>query len=380
MGVTDHLVGVGQHDQVQALVVEGPLLGVERKGLAVGMKQLEARVRQAGHRHRPQAMGYSVVGQGIEPRRSDLQGHLAKAGIQVPIHPVPLERQKQLSGGGGEPACPMRKGVYRMLIDCHHHPETGEEAAASGLRVRGIPAFSDNIIWLLDRPSVPPRAGGDSRRPAWAVDPGDAAPVMEALDELELTLEGVLITHHHGDHVGGLATLQRTFPSMVVWGPERCVADGVQCIAQPGGSLTLLDTPVEILALPGHTAEHLGYLLRGPDPWLFPGDTLFAAGCGRVLGGSLETLWASLQTLGALPPSTRIFCAHEYTEANLRFAQAAEPNNPEILARAHRVAALRAEGRCSLPSTIADEWRTNPFLRAQSLEEFVRRRQWKDRF
>ena len=187
-----------------------------------------------------------------------------------------------------------------------------------------IPAFTDNYIWLL-------RDG----RGAVVVDPGDAAPVLAYLAAHDLALTAILATHHHGDHVGGVTALLERFP-VPVFGPAReripgrtnAVADGDRIVV-PGlpGTLAVLD-------IPGHTAGHVAYFgeIDGV-PVLFCGDTLFAAGCGRLFEGTPAQMWASLSALAALPPATRVYCGHEYTLANLRFAQAVEPHNPDVAAR-----------------------------------------------
>jgi hydroxyacylglutathione hydrolase len=218
-----------------------------------------------------------------------------------------------------------------------------------------IPAFTDNYIWLL-------RDG----RTAVVVDPGDAAPVQAYLSAHDVALTAILATHHHGDHVGGVAALLERFP-VPVFGPAReripgrtnAVADGDRIVV-PGlpGTLAVLD-------IPGHTAGHVAYFgeIDGV-PALFCGDTLFAAGCGRLFEGTPAQMWASLSALAALPPATRVYCGHEYTLANLRFAQAVEPHNPDVVARSARDAATRERGEPTLPSTIGLELATNPFLRA----------------
>jgi hydroxyacylglutathione hydrolase len=211
-----------------------------------------------------------------------------------------------------------------------------------------IPAFKDNYIWLLTR-----------GKRAVVVDPGDAAPVLARLEADGLTLEGILITHHHADHQGGVAEL-------VARGPVRVHAPGNESITgcthplYGGETIEILGYPVSVMAVPGHTLGHLAYLTEG---CLFCGDTLFGAGCGRLFEGTPEQMSGSLERIAALPDATRIYCAHEYTEMNLRFALAGEPDNAALQARAERVASLRGAGLPSIPSTWGEEKATNPFLR-----------------
>ena len=218
-----------------------------------------------------------------------------------------------------------------------------------------IPAFADNYIWLL-------RAG----RAAVVVDPGDAAPVQAYLDREGLDLAAIVATHHHGDHVGGIEGLvaRRRVP---VYGPARESIPARTSALREGDAVVLDELGLELLVLdvPGHTAGHIAYTGRVADaPVLFCGDTLFAAGCGRIFEGTPATMWTSLSKLAALDPATRVFCAHEYTLANLRFAAAVEPANVALAQRRVRDAALRDRGQPTVPSTIADELATNPFLRA----------------
>lgn len=213
-----------------------------------------------------------------------------------------------------------------------------------------IPAFKDNYIWLLQR---------DGR--AVVVDPGDAAPVVARLAADGLRLEGILITHHHADHQGGVDELIRRDP-VPVFAPAAESITGRSHPLSGGETINVLDVPVQVMAVPGHTAGHIAYLADG---CLFCGDTLFGAGCGRLFEGTPAQMAASLDALAALPPTTQVYCAHEYTEANLRFALAVEPDNPAIRARVEKVAALRAAGRASVPSTLAEERATNPFLRCR---------------
>lgn len=227
---------------------------------------------------------------------------------------------------------------------------TDSETQAYLYEVKAIPAFRDNYIWLL-------RYG----RMAVVVDPGEAAPVEQILVEEGLDLAAILVTHHHADHQGGIAALAaRHQPA--VYGPG---AESITGLTQPllgGETLELpgLQASVKVLAVPGHTSGHLAYLI---GQRLFCGDTLFGAGCGRLFEGTPEQMAASLQRLAALPDATEIYCAHEYTEMNLRFALAVEPENPAIQQRVVDAAAMRARGAPTLPSTLALEKATNPFLR-----------------
>ena len=211
-----------------------------------------------------------------------------------------------------------------------------------------IPAFKDNYIWLLVR---------DGR--AAVVDPGDAAPVMAQLEALQLRLETILITHHHADHQGGVAELvERWHPR--VFGPAEESITGCTDPLSGGETIDVLGERVAVLPVGGHTRGHIAYYVPGV---LFCGDTLFGAGCGRLFEGTPAQMSASLGRLAALPDDTLVYCAHEYTEANLRFALDVEPDNAALRARVERVAALRAAGRSSVPSTLGEEKATNPFLR-----------------
>jgi hydroxyacylglutathione hydrolase len=218
-----------------------------------------------------------------------------------------------------------------------------------------IPAFADNYVWLL-------REG----RAAVVVDPGDAAPVQAYLDREGLDLAAIVATHHHGDHVGGIEALvaRRHVP---VYGPAREAIPARTHALREGDRVALdeLGLGFRVLDVPGHTAGHVAYTAHVAGvPVLFCGDTLFAAGCGRIFEGTPATLWTSLAKLAALDPATRVYCAHEYTLANLRFAAAVEPASVALAQRAARDAALRDRGQPTVPSTIADELATNPFLRA----------------
>ncbi len=212
-----------------------------------------------------------------------------------------------------------------------------------------IPAFKDNYIWLLI-------SGGR----AAVVDPGDPAVVMEQLDRLGLQLETILITHHHADHQGGVAALLERWQAEV-FGPGNESITGCNRPLCGGETITVLGQQVSVMAVPGHTLGHLAYYLPGA---LFCGDTLFGAGCGRLFEGTPAQMSNSLAQIAALPEETLIYCAHEYTEANLRFAVAVEPLNVALGERVKRVAELRANGLSSVPSTLGDEKASNPFLRS----------------
>lgn len=250
------------------------------------------------------------------------------------------------------------------------------------MEIVAISALNDNYIWAL--------ADG---RSCVVVDPGEAAPVEAFLATHALSLQGILITHAHGDHTAGAAALAAAH-SCTVAGPA------LPMVTQPVTEGGVLHFPgfayaITTLATPGHTPEHLSYLAGNA---LFCGDTLFAAGCGRLLGGSAAQLFASLSRLAALAPDTRVCAAHEYTAANLAFARAVEPENAAIAARQQEVAARRARGEPSLPSRLSDELLTNPFLRcgeadvqkavsaqaekalATPLAVFTALRAWKDDF
>ena len=212
-----------------------------------------------------------------------------------------------------------------------------------------IPAFKDNYIWLLVR----------DRRAA-VVDPGDAAPVNARLEAQGLQLESILITHHHDDHQGGVEELvERWHPR--VFGPAEESITGCTDPLRGGETIEVLDETFAVLPVGGHTRGHIAYY---GSPALFCGDTLFGAGCGRLFEGTPAQMLASLTRLAALPDETSVYCAHEYTEANLRFALAVEPQNALLRERVERVARIRAAGLPSVPSTLREEKDTNPFLRS----------------
>jgi hydroxyacylglutathione hydrolase len=216
-----------------------------------------------------------------------------------------------------------------------------------------IPAFSDNYIWLL-------REGRD----AVIVDPGDAGPVIELLEREDLTLRAIVTTHHHPDHVGGVPALLAR-GEVPVFGPAHETIPGRTQALVEGDTIVLpgIGRELRVLDVPGHTAGHIAYVGDDDDPIALVGDTLFAGGCGRLFEGTPVQMAASLRKLAALPPETEAYCAHEYTLANLRFAQAVEPENDELRSRIAREQAKRDRGVPTVPSTIGEERATNPFLR-----------------
>lgn len=222
------------------------------------------------------------------------------------------------------------------------------------LEINAIPALSDNYIWIIT---------GDDTPRAVVVDPGEAAPVSAYLQQHDLTVGAYLITHHHGDHVGGLPRLLETHPAPV-HGPAA-EADRIGCLDHEvaGGDqvrLPWLDAVFDIIDVPGHTLGHIAYFCNDT---LLCGDALFRAGCGRVFEGTHDQMQQSLARLGELPDETRIYGGHEYTQKNLAFAQKVEPNNRDTMTAARAVAELRRQDRPSLPGTLGEERRINPFLR-----------------
>ncbi|MBI6554349.1 MULTISPECIES: hydroxyacylglutathione hydrolase [Pseudomonas] len=254
------------------------------------------------------------------------------------------------------------------------------------IQISALPAFTDNYIWLLQEPQ--------SRRCA-VVDPGDAAPVLAWLKQNPgWTLSDILVTHHHHDHVGGVEALKRV-SGATVYGPAHETIPARDVALQDNQRISVLGWDFAVYAVPGHTLGHIAFYHPGV---LFCGDTLFAGGCGRLFEGTPAQMHASLQRLAALPADTRVYCTHEYTQSNLRFAQAVEPDNADIAERVENVNRLRARGEITLPSNLALEKRTNPFLRTAETsvkqkaderngrdnrsgdEVFASLRAWKDKF
>jgi hydroxyacylglutathione hydrolase len=221
------------------------------------------------------------------------------------------------------------------------------------ITVTAIPAFSDNYIWLLST------GGGRCA----VVDPGDAAPVREKLRQNGLKLDSILLTHHHADHVGGVAELAEETGARV-FGPDDTRISHVDQVCNEGDTIEIprLGLTFSVIEVPGHTSSHIAYFGHGS---VFCGDTLFSVGCGRLFEGTPEQMQDSLDKLAKLPPETLVFCAHEYTLSNCDFALAVEPGNPDLQRRASEVEAKRAVGRITLPSTLGEEIAVNPFLRTR---------------
>lgn len=220
------------------------------------------------------------------------------------------------------------------------------------MEIHAVPAFRDNYLWVLAEGSK-----------AAVVDPGDAAPVEDFLARRGLELAAILATHHHADHVGGLVALASRW-RCPAFGPAGESIAGLTKKLREGDRIVVpgLDVAFEILDIPGHTAGHIAYV-NDSQPMVFCGDTLFACGCGRLFEGTPAQMVNSLGKLAALPRATRVYCGHEYTMANIGFAEAVEPGNRALAARKAREGAKRARGEPTLPSTIGDELATNPFLR-----------------
>jgi hydroxyacylglutathione hydrolase len=229
--------------------------------------------------------------------------------------------------------------------------------ASRDMNLLALPAFADNYIWMFH----------DGHN-AVVVDPGDAAPVLAALDALALNLHSILVTHHHADHVGGVNKL-RSRLSGLVYGPANETIPTPFVPLQDGAVVDVMGLQFEVMDVPGHTAGHIAYFQKSVSnkvskaPWLFCGDTLFSAGCGRLFEGTPAQMHHSLSRLGALPADTQVCCTHEYTLSNLKFAAAVEPLNIDISQHTARCQSLRQAGQPTLPSSIAQELKINPFLR-----------------
>lgn len=244
----------------------------------------------------------------------------------------------------------------------------------SRFNVHVVPVLSDNYVYVLEGPEGA----------AAIVDPGEAEPVKTFLKDHDLSPEVILLTHHHGDHVGGVADLSKEY-DVRIYGPAAEKDKILNHVPRLDRTLkdkdafVLFGENVGVIGTPGHTAGHICYYIQNENI-LLAGDTLFSIGCGRVFEGSMEQMHTSLQYLKSLPDDTKLYCGHEYTLANLEFAMSVYPTDSEIKAKYNEVKSLREKGRPSLPANLGQEKRLNPFLKADTAEDFATVREKKDNF
>ena len=254
------------------------------------------------------------------------------------------------------------------------------------INIEPIKAFDDNYIWLMT-----------TNEGSIVVDPGENINLLKVIEKKNIKLDAILVTHHHYDHTGGIKELLTKYPNLKVYGPNNNV-DLIKSRLVDGELLNVIGVDFEVIEIPGHTLDHIAYYANiNNSPLLFCGDTLFAGGCGRVFEGTFDQMYESLMKLKKLPQNTRIYCGHEYTINNLKFAKAVEPDNIDLIARYNDVIDLRKNNIPTLPSTLSIELKTNPFLRAEKnnvqkiiphefktglseKEIFSALRQWKDNF
>ena len=254
------------------------------------------------------------------------------------------------------------------------------------INIEPIKAFDDNYIWLMT-----------TNEGSIVVDPGENINLLKVIEKKNIKLDAILVTHHHYDHTGGIKELLTKYPNLKVYGPNNNV-DLIKSRLVDGELLNVIGVDFEVIEIPGHTLDHIAYYANiNNSPLLFCGDTLFAGGCGRVFEGTFDQMYESLMKLKKLPQNTRIYCGHEYTINNLKFAKAVEPDNIDLIARYNDAIDLRKNNIPTLPSTLSIELKTNPFLRAEKnnvqkiiphefktglseKEIFSALRQWKDNF
>ena len=232
------------------------------------------------------------------------------------------------------------------------------------IHIDPIEAFQDNYIWLIhnDQNSI-------------IVDPGDAGPVISALEKKNLNLVAILITHHHADHIGGVMELHEKYPHIKIFAPQKDKYDFVNISLKNGDEINIPELQInyKIIEIPGHTRGHIAYYDKKN---LFCGDTLFACGCGKIFDGTHEQMYNSLKKISALPKDTKIYCAHEYTKKNISFALSLDPDDTNLKLRK----ALVSNIKNTIPSSLEEELKTNPFLKCTSLEAFKRLRDLKDQY
>lgn len=218
------------------------------------------------------------------------------------------------------------------------------------MKIIPLNAFNDNYIWMIVHQGH-----------AIAVDPGEAPPVLNALAKENVSLSAILVTHHHLDHCGGVAELKQTYPNAIIYAPlEPRLPHTVDCVVHDGQVIEILGLKFTVMDVPAHTSSHVAYYGEGV---LFSGDTLFSAGCGRLFEGTPDQMYTALQRFMRLPSATKVYCGHEYTLSNLRFAAMADPLNPEVLKYQQISQSKRDAGLPTLPSTIGIELQVNPFMR-----------------
>ncbi|HEY8143693.1 MAG TPA: hydroxyacylglutathione hydrolase [Kofleriaceae bacterium] len=241
------------------------------------------------------------------------------------------------------------------------------------MRIIPVPCLKDNYAYLVVC---------DQTGHAAVVDPSEAAPVLAAIESERVDLKAIWNTHHHHDHVGGNQEVcaVRAGLEVVAHASDRGRVPAQTRFAAEGDSLSLGSLRASIVHNPGHTSGAISFYVEGAPGALFTGDTMFGAGCGRLFEGTPADMFTSLGKLSAFAPDTRVYCGHEYTTSNLKFAAAAEPDNPAVAERRRFAEAARARGEPTVPFTIADELATNPFVRAGSAERLGELRAWKDRF
>ncbi|ESS58815.1 hydroxyacylglutathione hydrolase [Enterobacter cloacae S611] len=223
------------------------------------------------------------------------------------------------------------------------------------MNLNSIPAFQDNYIWVLSE--------DDGR--CLIVDPGEAAPVLRAIEEHQWQPEAILLTHHHNDHVGGVQALREAFPDVVVYGPAETQHKGTSQVVAEGDTVTVLGQDFSVFATPGHTLGHICFF---SFPYLFCGDTLFSGGCGRLFEGTATQMYQSFCKINALPDDTVICCAHEYTLGNMKFAVSVLPEDAEVQEYYKKVSELRAKNEKTLPVILKNERKINLFLRTEDAD------------
>lgn len=233
------------------------------------------------------------------------------------------------------------------------------------MKITPLPAFSDNYIWVYEKDGE-----------AMVIDPGEAQQVLDYIKEQKLQLKAILLTHKHEDHVGGVEAILETYPDTPVYGPSE-VSDLADVLVQEGDTFEQFGQTIHVVKTAGHTEEHVSFIM---DKLLFCGDALFSAGCGRVFTGDYQAQFNALQRFKELADDVQIFAGHEYTLTNLQFAQTVMPESTAVIDELERVRALNNKNIPSLPSTIGLEKEINPFLRAETLEEFIELRKARGSF